>query len=105
MHFPSVAKALALLPLVGNVLTGASGGGGSCAKDKKCETGCCSKAGYCGFGPKVCGEDVCISNCDAKAECGRKFGLQRESDTDMSIEYAGVANSTCPLNVCCPEFG
>lgn len=43
---------------------------GSCSSTDKCDTGCCSKEGYCGFGPDFCGDDVCISSCDAIAECG-----------------------------------
>ena len=34
--------------------------------------------------------DNCISNCDAKAECGRG---------------AEIPGATCPLNVCCSAFG
>ncbi|SPO07096.1 related to chitinase [Cephalotrichum gorgonifer] len=34
--------------------------------------------------------DVCWSNCDAHAECGR---------------YAEPAGKECPLNVCCSQFG
>ncbi|CAG8250664.1 unnamed protein product [Penicillium salamii] len=63
---------------------------GSCSSKDKCETGCCSKEGYCGFGPDFCGDDVCISGCDALAECG---------------EFAKVNGTACPLNVCCSEFG
>ncbi|KAJ5600690.1 hypothetical protein N7450_001757 [Penicillium hetheringtonii] len=37
-----------------------------------------------------CGDDVCVSDCDAQAECGL---------------YAPVVNTTCPLNVCCSQFG
>lgn len=43
----------------------------------------------CGYGPTYCG-DGCQSHCDAKAECG---------------QYAEVPGTTCPLNVCCSEFG
>ncbi|RAL14681.1 bacteriodes thetaiotaomicron symbiotic chitinase [Aspergillus homomorphus CBS 101889] len=63
---------------------------GSCSATDPCDTGCCSKEGYCGFGPKFCGDDVCQSNCDAVAECG---------------EYAATPRATCPLNVCCSQFG
>ncbi|KAL5337119.1 hypothetical protein BJX70DRAFT_399926 [Aspergillus crustosus] len=63
---------------------------GSCSESEECVSGCCSSAGYCGFGPDFCGDDVCISNCDAVAECG---------------EYAEVSGSECPLNVCCSEYG
>ncbi|TFK66092.1 hypothetical protein BDN72DRAFT_162975 [Pluteus cervinus] len=70
----------------------------SCSEVKPCSNGaCCSKvSGYCGYGPESCGtngqspNDACWSNCDAKAECGR---------------FSEPANKTCPLNVCCSEFG
>ncbi|KAF9465227.1 hypothetical protein BDZ94DRAFT_1307367 [Collybia nuda] len=46
------------------------------------------------FGPSFC-ETVatggpCTSHCDAQAECG---------------EFAAAENITCPLNVCCSQFG
>jgi hypothetical protein len=75
MRFLSAAKALALFPLFCDLVLGAKGTSGTCSKDKKCDTGCCSKEGYCGFGPNFCGDDVCISNCDAQAECGSKFAI------------------------------
>jgi chitinase len=73
----------------------------SCSESKPCVNGaCCSKkTGYCNYGPEACGpdighnkspNDVCWSNCDAVAECGK---------------YALPAGKTCPLNVCCSEFG
>ncbi|KAJ6071012.1 glycoside hydrolase [Penicillium canescens] len=88
----SLAKALALLPLLVNLVVAedAKGTSGSCSKDSKCVSGCCSNSGYCGFGPDFCDDDVCMSGCDAKAECG---------------PYAQVANTTCPLNVCCSQYG
>ena len=70
----------------------------SCSEAKPCKNGaCCPKAtGYCNYGPDACGtngqspNDVCWSHCDAHAECGR---------------YADPPGKTCPLNVCCSEFG
>lgn len=44
---------------------------GTCSADSPGYQGCCSMAGYCGFGPDFCGKDVCISGCDRVAECGR----------------------------------
>lgn len=41
------------------------------------------------YAPAYCGKG-CLSNCDAKAECG---------------EYAKVKGQTCPLNVCCSKHG
>ncbi|KAF7304029.1 hypothetical protein MIND_00634200 [Mycena indigotica] len=65
---------------------------GSCTPDIPCSNGACcnGKSGFCGFGSKFCGTDVCTSNCNAKAECG----------VDAPPE-----NTTCPLNVCCSQFG
>ncbi|KAK7910554.1 hypothetical protein PG985_013035 [Apiospora marii] len=70
----------------------------SCSETKPCSNGaCCPKeTGWCNYGPKACGtnnispNDVCWSNCDAKAECGR---------------YAATPGQKCPLNVCCSAFG
>ncbi|KAL4860567.1 hypothetical protein BDV12DRAFT_191629 [Aspergillus spectabilis] len=64
---------------------------GTCAPGIPCVNGaCCSKEGICGFSPDECGKDTCISNCDAKAECG---------------QYALPEAATCPLNVCCSKYG
>lgn len=69
----------------------------SCGENNPCSNGaCCAKSGYCGYGEKYCGKtdespnDVCWSNCDAKAECGR---------------FADPKGKECPLNVCCSPFG
>lgn len=62
----------------------------SCSKDKKCLNGaCCGASGWCGYGQVFCG-DGCMSNCDAKAECGKD---------------SADGSTTCPLNVCCSQFG
>ncbi|KAI9147047.1 glycoside hydrolase [Paramyrothecium foliicola] len=65
---------------------------GVCGPGSPCVNGaCCSgERGYCGYGPDFCGEDVCISNCDAQAECG---------------PFAPEGKKTCPLNVCCSVWG
>ncbi|KAJ5921194.1 CAZyme family GH18 [Penicillium verhagenii] len=64
---------------------------GTCAPGVPCTNGaCCSSTGVCSYAPSSCGADVCISNCDAKAPCG---------------EYANPDNATCPLNVCCSQYG
>jgi chitinase len=61
-----------------------------CSLDSPCQNGaCCGISGWCGYGPTYCG-DGCLSNCDAKAECG---------------QYSETGNGTCPLNVCCSQFG
>ncbi|KAL2817250.1 hypothetical protein BDW59DRAFT_166064 [Aspergillus cavernicola] len=69
----------------------------SCDESKPCSNGaCCAKSGYCGYGEDYCGEtgespnEVCWSNCDAVAECGR---------------HATPAGKVCPLNVCCSPYG
>ncbi|CAG8971988.1 hypothetical protein HYALB_00003326 [Hymenoscyphus albidus] len=70
----------------------------SCSESKPCSNGaCCSKkSGFCNYGPEACGtngqspNELCWSNCDAHAECG-KFAL--------------VPGTKCPLNVCCSPFG
>ncbi|PYI16224.1 glycoside hydrolase [Aspergillus violaceofuscus CBS 115571] len=64
---------------------------GTCAPGTPCvNSACCSKTGICGYSFDECGTDVCIFNCDAKAECG---------------EYGVAGNNTCPINVCCSKFG
>ncbi|KAF9888495.1 hypothetical protein FE257_008602 [Aspergillus nanangensis] len=64
---------------------------GTCGPGMPCVNGaCCNSEGLCGYCDEFCGADTCISNCDAKAQCGE----------------CGVAGqNTCPLNVCCSEFG
>ncbi|KAH8895714.1 hypothetical protein GQ53DRAFT_853840 [Thozetella sp. PMI_491] len=69
----------------------------SCDQNRPCSNhACCGKNGFCGYGPDYCGttktspNDKCWSNCDATAECG---------------QYAATANATCPLSVCCSQYG
>lgn len=69
----------------------------SCNTDNPCDNGaCCARSGFCGYGPKYCGtndkspNDICWSNCDARAECG---------------QHAKTTGQTCPLNVCCSQYG
>ena len=64
---------------------------GVCAPGSPCTNGaCCSNTGVCSYAPTSCSPNVCISNCNAKAPCG---------------QYADPASATCPLNVCCSQFG
>ncbi|KAF9889730.1 hypothetical protein FE257_007036 [Aspergillus nanangensis] len=64
---------------------------GVCAPGSPCTNGaCCANTGWCGYGPDFCGDDVCLSNCDAEAECGK---------------YSKGGSVSCPLNVCCSEWG
>ncbi|KAJ9211204.1 CAZyme family GH18 [Paecilomyces variotii] len=86
----TLSRGLLLGSLLGTLVSAATGGSGTCSSTSECVSGCCSSSGYCGFGPDFCGDDVCISTCDALAECG---------------PYAEVANTTCPLNVCCSPYG
>lgn len=57
----------------------------TCSASKPCRgnAACCNGVtGQCGFGPKYCGADVCISDCQSKAECG---------------QYAADGKQQCPL--------
>lgn len=48
--------------------------------------------GVCGGGPDFCGKG-CVSECSWKSECDPGWGAQWSNAT------------TCPLNVCCSDFG
>lgn len=62
----------------------------SCDANNPCSNGaCCGESGYCGYGDTYCGTG-CVSNCDATAQCGKD---------------AATYNATCPLNVCCSQYG
>ncbi|UPK93523.1 hypothetical protein LCI18_004458 [Fusarium solani-melongenae] len=65
-----------------------------CSATKPCAKGCCSKWGFCGYGKDSCAKDVCVNNCDQKAECD-PGGFGREF----------VQIDKCPLNVCCSKSG
>ncbi|CAI0650579.1 unnamed protein product [Colletotrichum noveboracense] len=70
----------------------------TCGPDRPCKNkACCpKKTGQCNYGEEACGtsgispNEVCWSNCDAKAECGKN---------------AAVPGQKCPLNVCCGKWG
>ncbi|KAJ1326789.1 chitinase [Microdochium nivale] len=70
----------------------------TCGPDRPCNNkACCpKKTGQCNYGEEACGtsgispNEVCWSNCDAKAECGKN---------------ARVPGQKCPLNVCCGKWG
>ncbi|KAJ6437875.1 hypothetical protein O9K51_09703 [Purpureocillium lavendulum] len=53
-----------------------------------------SKFGFCGLGPDYCGSDICVNNCDRKAECD-----------PGGYGEAFVEKTVCPLNVCCSKYG
>lgn len=78
-----------LLLFTRHVLSADDDTSGTCSETSPCVSGCCSSTGSCGFGDDYCG-DTCISSCDATAECG---------------QYAAVPGTTCPLNVCCSQYG
>ncbi|KAG4436704.1 hypothetical protein IFR05_007818 [Cadophora sp. M221] len=65
---------------------------GQCSGAQECwDKSCCSKSGWCGRDPDYCSvPGNCVSNCGAKAECGRG---------------AEIPGTQCPLNVCCGPFG
>ncbi|PYH98157.1 glycoside hydrolase [Aspergillus ellipticus CBS 707.79] len=71
-----------------------------CSATDLCTTGCCGNGGIenndyiCGTGPTFCGEGNCTSTCDYKAECN-PGGWPSSMYND----------TTCPLNVCCSEYG
>ncbi|KAK8093699.1 Glycosyl hydrolases family 18 protein, partial [Apiospora hydei] len=70
----------------------------TCGPDRPCQNkACCpKKTGQCNYGEEACGtsgtspNEVCWSNCDAKAECGKN---------------AKVPDQKCLLNVCCGKWG
>jgi chitinase len=63
---------------------------GTCNPDTPCPNGaCCGSNGLCGYSAAECGAG-CASNCDAKAQCG---------------QYGTPGQNSCPLNVCCSQFG
>lgn len=62
----------------------------SCSAKKPCSNGsCCGPSGFCGFSDTYCGKG-CLSNCNATAQCGKD---------------AEPKGKTCPLNVCCSQYG
>jgi chitinase len=73
-------------------LVGRDTGDARCDKNKECaDKSCCNGvSGYCGRTPMHCAADVCVSNCNAKAECG---------------VGADIPGAECPLNVCCSQSG
>ncbi|KAI1182685.1 chitinase [Nemania serpens] len=64
-----------------------------CSTSKPCPEGCCSSAGWCGYGPDYCGRG-CQGTCDRKSQCNPGWDSDQWSDI-----------TTCPLNVCCSKDG
>ncbi|KAL2812544.1 glycoside hydrolase superfamily [Aspergillus cavernicola] len=61
---------------------------GTCAPGTPCVNGaCCSNKEICGFSPDECGTDTCISNCDAKAECGQYAPSESATALSMSADF------------------
>jgi chitinase len=67
-------------------------GDARCDANNECaDKSCCNgKTGWCGRDPDHCAAGTCLSNCDAKADCG------------IGAELPG---KECPLNVCCGKSG
>ncbi|KAH7329286.1 hypothetical protein B0I35DRAFT_473903 [Stachybotrys elegans] len=65
-----------------------------CGPSNPCESGCCSKFGFCGYGKDYCAPDNCVFNCDRKAEC---------DPGGLGSQY--VQLKRCPLNICCSKHG
>ncbi|KFA50333.1 hypothetical protein S40293_09933 [Stachybotrys chartarum IBT 40293] len=64
-----------------------------CSQSRHCPEGCCSSAGFCGYGPDFCGQG-CQSTCDRRSQCNPGWN---------STEFS--EGNRCPLNVCCSEHG
>jgi chitinase len=75
-----------------NNVLGRQLGEARCDANNECaDKSCCNGvSGYCGRDPEHCQTGICLSNCQAKAECG---------------VGAEVPDATCPLNVCCSKSG
>jgi hypothetical protein len=65
-----------------------------CGPQRPCTDGaCCNSNGYCGYAPDYCKPKApikCISNCNAKAQCGKD-------------SWNGKVK--CPLGLCCSDYG
>lgn len=74
MYLHKLVTTLSLGILLGvSAVSATTGSSGTCSKTQKCVSDCCSESGYCGFGPDFCGDDVCVSDCDAQAEYRYEF--------------------------------
>lgn len=65
-----------------------------CSASVPCAIGCCGHNNVCGLGPDYCAPENCINNCNAKSEC---------NPGNWPEQYTNA--TTCPLNVCCSEYG
>lgn len=75
-----LALQCAALAYLLSLLPAQSLGQSTCSANTTCYQGCCNKYYNCGFGPDLCGDDVCVSTCDAKPDCGSK-SLRRSRRT------------------------
>lgn len=96
-----------------------------CNESNPCTEGCCSSSSeVCGYGPSYCGTDYCIAaastngSCAQLSECdpgvnpgwGVSWGMLffssltwTNNNSLVGSEYASV--ETCPLDVCCSQYG
>ena len=65
-----------------------------CSVSNPCEKGCCSKHGFCGYGPEFCEKPGCQAKCEQKSECKAAGWPMGFSEIEK-----------CPLNVCCSKHG
>ncbi|OBT95257.1 hypothetical protein VE01_07622 [Pseudogymnoascus verrucosus] len=62
---------------------------GTCAPGTPCSNGACySSSGFCGYSPDFCGAN-CISNCDAKAQCG-KYAKTGKEKYPLNEKFCGL---------------
>ncbi|KAH8649259.1 chitinase [Xylariales sp. PMI_506] len=64
-----------------------------CSDSQPCTIGCCGTNNVCGLGPSYCAPGNCTNSCDAKSDCDPGWGAQWS------------AKESCPLNVCCSQYG
>ncbi|KAM7216064.1 hypothetical protein V8F06_008537 [Rhypophila decipiens] len=68
----------------------------TCGPNKPCSNGaCCGPDGWCGYGPDFCGTG-CISNCNAKAECGRYANPPGKTEHGFSCQSNCVEHPQPP---------
>ncbi|KAJ5618563.1 hypothetical protein N7528_006674 [Penicillium herquei] len=99
----AVAAALQLLLLSSVALADDN----ACSADNPCTEGCCSStSNVCGYGPNYCGSS-CIADASYNSTCSHLS----ECDPGVYPGYGDVWGSTyasaetCPLDVCCSEYG
>ncbi|RFU25496.1 hypothetical protein B7463_g10848, partial [Scytalidium lignicola] len=77
-----------------------------CSASNPCPEGCCTQFGFCGYGPDFCGS-ACIPEASQNSTCAQKSqcdpGVYPGYGTIWGSEYA--LSESCPLQVCCSQFG